>query len=202
MLDFLGPELFGLVLAGGESLRMGFDKGTAVYPKLSSLTQEMRHFWTLERFCKKTFLSVRKNQKSESLSDVLFDDPALSGGPGAGILSAHLHEPRAAWLVLACDFPFADREAVGDLVNQRQGSGVSTAYRNGEGIIEPLYAIWEPETLGYFLEKFKKGEKSCRRALEETGAFGIYPKNPKTLINVNSPEEVRRFSELAAFSGS
>jgi molybdopterin-guanine dinucleotide biosynthesis protein A len=42
------PILLGLILDGGESKRMGTDKGSLVYHKLSPLEQRQRHLKAFE----------------------------------------------------------------------------------------------------------------------------------------------------------
>lgn len=187
------PILLGLVLDGGESRRMGTDKGSLIYHKLSPLEQRARHIKSFKTLGIPAYVSSK--QPSENF-DVIPDLKDLFGGPGAGILSAHRFRPEAAWLVIACDFPFADLTAIGTLISQRKGDGFSTAYKHPDDTVEPLFAIWEPKTLEYFFGQFKMGNKSPRKALEETQAATRIPENPKTLVNINSPIEAQAFPEL------
>jgi molybdopterin-guanine dinucleotide biosynthesis protein A len=181
--------LLGLVLAGGESCRMGRDKATLIYSELSPLEQYQRHILSFESFNIETFLSCGRTKKYFSSQKVILDHKDFTGGPGAGLLSAHLFRKEAAWLVVACDFPFSDSKALSDLLLNRRANGVSTAYKNSKGVIEPLFAIWEPETLDFFLGKFKKGNKSPRDILEKTSCHTLHPHNSKVLVNINSPLE-------------
>jgi molybdopterin-guanine dinucleotide biosynthesis protein A len=190
------PILLGLILDGGESKRMGTDKGSLVYHKLSPLEQRQRHLKAFESLDILAYVSSGVFKKPSENFNIIPDHKDFTGGPGAGILSAHLFRPEAAWLVIACDFPFADIQAMRDLISQRRGNGFSVAYKHPDSTVEPLFAIWEPETLVHFLGQFKMGDKSPRKALEQTQAITSVPENLRTLVNINSPLEAQAYPEL------
>lgn len=99
--------LFGLLLAGGRSTRMGRNKASMVIGA-DGLNQGQRAVQGLLPVCQKVFLSLRDAQTApegcEHL-EIVRDNPSISG-PLAGILAAFEREPDAAWLVMACDLPF------------------------------------------------------------------------------------------------
>lgn len=194
------PELLGLVLAGGESLRMGRDKGLLVYEQLSPLAQRVRATRLLEECGLTTYLSCRQKNHDTANVKVIYDQPQFDfenhAGPGIGILSAHLFKPEAAWLVLACDFPFADIQSIDYLIQQRHAEGRPTAYQHFDETTEPLFTIWEPETLVEFLRVYRDGYQSPRRTLEKENVYLVKPNHAKILVNINSPVEAQHFSEL------
>lgn len=192
------PKLYGLVLAGGQSRRMGQDKSQMIYMNFSHASQRQRAASMLEAVGLKTFISCRLQQvqATDDPKKIILDNPSLEGGPAVGILSAYIFEPAAAWLVLACDFPWMDTDTIKELQNQRHANGIATATKNPEQITEPLFAIWEPETLADFFKKFQQGFKSPQKNLEENKASIIQIKSPKALININTPEQAKKYSEL------
>jgi len=175
---------------------MGTDKGSLVYHRLSPLEQRARYLKAFEVLNIEAYVSTKAAKVTAGQDKIIPDHKDLVGGPGAGILSAHLFKPEAAWLVIACDFPFADTRAIKDLISHRKGNGFSTAYKHPDNTVEPLFAIWEPETLAHFYGQFKMGHKSPRKALEETQAVTSIPENFRTLININSPLEAQAYPEL------
>ena len=192
--------LNGLVLLGGLSSRMGMDKGSLVYPpstgNVRGAEQRRRCFDLLELVCEKTFVSCRAEKASEHANDFpVITDSVRGEGPGAGILSAAKQFPEAAWLVLACDFPFADEEAVGFLAKHRSHERPATVYAEDLHLIEPLFAIWEKPALEELAKGFEAGDWSPRRALERVdqrlGCERLQPPVRRALVNVNSPEDSR-----------
>ncbi len=178
---------------------MGEDKSQLVYPKLSREPQRVKLVQLLESSGLGSFLSCRAEQPpSESLftGKIIFDREELIGGPGVGILSAHLAHPEVNWLVLACDFPFASKSAIEKLLQTYADQKKSVCYRHEDGTIEPLFSIWSTADLQYFHIQFLAGSKSPKRALEERGVFSILPLEEKILENINSPREAAAHAEL------
>src|ERR1700687_5122815 len=94
------PNLFGLVLAGGRSVRMGRDKGSIVY---HGVDQRSYCHQLLTPYCQKVFISCRKDQSSLlSPGQLPVFDLEKDLGPAGGLLSAHQFNPSVSWIVLAC----------------------------------------------------------------------------------------------------
>jgi molybdopterin-guanine dinucleotide biosynthesis protein A len=175
------PPLYGLVLAGGFSSRMGRDKGSLIY---HGLDQRSHCAELLRPFCDDVFVSLREEQKdlaSLTLKPV-FDQQKI--GPASGLLAAFEKNPKAAWLVLACDMPFVTSDSVKTLVNHRNPACAATVYTLSG--IEPLFAIWEPAALAHLKNETLRGKSSPRRALE-TLTCELIPGNPSILRSVNAP---------------
>jgi len=143
-LQLAKPPLKGLVLAGGQSLRMGHDKGAVNWHGT-----EQRYYMAdmLAEFCSDVYLSCRTEQiETFDTRYQAIEDTFTGLGPFGAILSAFRHDPNSAWLVVACDLPLLDRLALQNLVDNRDASAVATAYKNEEeGFPEPLITIWEPK---------------------------------------------------------
>src|ERR1035437_38083 len=98
------PKIFGLILAGGYSRRMGQDKALLEFHG----KPQIKHIYDLlHKYCSKVFLSKRKYQKAyHGIASINDSDEFSHQGPLAGILSAMKKYPDADWLVVACDLPF------------------------------------------------------------------------------------------------
>ena len=107
--------LHGLVLAGGESRRMGRDKATLHY---GGRTQLDAAFEIVSRHCEQAWISVRAAQAHDPVRAALprIVDGVVGQGPIAGIAAAQAAHPDAAWLVVACDLPFLDDTTLDHLV--------------------------------------------------------------------------------------
>ena len=192
------PELLGLVLAGGQSQRMGQDKSLMIYPEISSLSQRERLLWDLEAVGIKSFISCRIDQVAEKdlQQKIILDRSEFQGGPGVGLLSAHLKFPESAFLVVACDFPWLGQTEFNELLTARDSHGSSVATQHPDNTLEPLFAIWEPETLKLFLTEFKKGNRSPQKLLQQTKCKIFSVKNQKALTNINTKDEVEAHEQL------
>ena len=112
--------IYGLVLAGGKSRRMGQDKALLSRNGKSQLRSMVE---LLEGHVDRVFVSTRSDQQDEperrqfeQIVDRYFDM-----GPAAGILSAMEEHPDVDWLVVACDLPNIDDRTIRFLLDNRAG---------------------------------------------------------------------------------
>lgn len=180
------PKIYGLVLSGGKSTRMGNDKGLIHY---HGIPQREYLYKLLEVACDTVFLSVRGEQKEELEAgfNYIVDDNNYRG-PLNGILSAHTKHPNVSWLILACDLPLIDKEAIYILISKRDRSKIATAYATKESRLpEPLIAIWEPQGLLAAIKYMETAKGSCpRKFLINADVKIIYPEKDDVLYNANS----------------
>lgn len=188
------PPVTGLVLAGGESRRMGRDKAAI---KVDGATQLERTAALLSRRLPAVFVGVRESQRSEPLRarfPQVLDAPPPPGvelsGPIAGLLGAFAARPDHAWLVVACDLPRLDDAAIADLLAGRDAASVATAFTSAhDGLPEPLCAIWEPAAAAKLLAHVAGGNLCPRKFLLRNGAT-LLPARASVSVNVNTPAEL------------
>ncbi|UOY06631.1 NTP transferase domain-containing protein [Muricauda sp. SCSIO 64092] len=189
------PRLYGLILSGGQSNRMGNDKGLLTY---HGKPQREYLFELAEGFCDNVYFSARQDQL-QSFPDHMpvITDQNTYRGPFNGILSAHSAHPNVAWLVLACDLPLLDKKGLYELVSHRNQDKVATAFSaKGSGLPEPLIAIWEPQALVAAKEYLKTVQSSCpRKFLINSDIQLVEPSQEDFLFNANSMEEYQLAKE-------
>jgi molybdopterin-guanine dinucleotide biosynthesis protein A len=180
------PTLRGLVLAGGKSARMGEDKGLIDY---HGKPQREYVFELLEKAGIESFMSCRQEQESE-ISFPTISDKFVGMGPFGAILSAFQFDPNAAWLVIACDLPFANESTLSQLINNRNASKVGTAFYNPETEFpDPLLTIYEPKAYATMLQFLALGYSCPRKVLINSETEIIQLTDSKVLRNINTPEE-------------
>ena len=183
------PVLNGLVLAGGKSERMGFDKGS-----FSWHGKEQRYYAAdlLKQLCKEVFISCRNEQQKEidpSYATIL--DTFTGLGPFGAILSAFREKPDSSWLVIACDLPLLSEKTLNYLVDNRNTSAIATAFKSGnDGFPEPLIAIWESKSYPVLLSFLAQGYSCPRKVLINSDITLLNVPNPDDLTNVNTPEQL------------
>lgn len=181
--------VYGLVLCGGKSTRMGEDKGAIVY---HDRPQRDYLYGLLSEVCSRTFYSVREDQVSSLPEGVdHIPDNDKYKGPYNGLLSAFEAYPDTAWMVMACDLPLMHTEALKQLRAERDMGKVATAFATGESRLpEPLAAIWEPEGLRQSLDYLAGGNGTCpRKFLINADTKLVFPADEAVLINANSRED-------------
>lgn len=184
------PPLYGLVLAGGKSLRMGRDKGLIDY---HGMPQREYAYRLLSKVCQKTFLSVRPEQVEEIPASLKpLPDVMLGLGPYGAILSAFQAHPDKAWLILACDLPLADAAALDYLISHRNPSKMATAFQSPvSDFPDPLLTIWEPKSYLPLLQFLAQGYSCPRKALINSDIELLKAPVGDWLKNVNTEEELR-----------
>jgi molybdopterin-guanine dinucleotide biosynthesis protein A len=189
------PRMNGLVLAGGKSERMGKDKGLIEY---HGLPQREYVYELLESFTEQTFMSCRPEQQEEFREDFnVLPDSILGLGPFGAIVSAFREHPNHAWLVVACDIPLIDKEAIIQLIDGRNPSKAATAFLNEETTFpDPLVTIWEPKAYPELLHFLSLGYSCPRKVLINTNTEILEPNDPQVLLNANSPEEYQQVVEI------
>lgn len=181
--------VYGLILSGGKSTRMGNDKGLIAY---HGIPQRQYLYQMAKRFCSEVFYSIRAGQETDFDNNVNFImDRDEYRGPLNGILSAHKTQPDVAWLILACDLPLFDEFALKDLLKARDSKRTATAYATRKSNLpEPLVAIWEPNGLKKVMDYMRTAKSSCpRKFLINSNVKLVYPKNDEVLYNANTLEE-------------
>ena len=154
-------QLLGVVLCGGESRRMGKDKG--LMPTMDSIWAK-RIGAKLEMLNLAVVYSI--SQQQEELYRPHFDNGHLitdlptAMGPLKGLLSVCFRFPRNDFLVVACDMPDLRQDTLRLLFDAYQNGGNDFyAFQIGE-FYEPLCAVYT--AIG--LNKIHKGSEQNKLA--------------------------------------
>ena len=185
----MSAPLYGLVLAGGRSSRMGQDKAAL---RVGGRSQLEHATALLAPHVARVFVSVRRDQRADPLRAGFeqIEDSREDLGPIAGIIAAQERFPQSAWLVLACDLPLLDAATLAFLVNARAPERLATAFRSShDALPEPLCAVWEPASRAAVAAYVARGKNCPRKFLLGADVHLIDEPNPRALDNANTPEE-------------
>ena len=182
--------IYGLVLAGGESRRMGRDKALLVRDGHSQLAHIAA---LLESITERVYVSSRQEQQ---------DDPERSRfenivdryegiGPIAGILSAMDTHPNADWLVVACDLPNIDEPTLSFLIEKAKQKQPFTAFKsNYDGLPEPLCELYRCGSDAIIRRFVEDGIVCPRKILMRSDTLLLEQPNPVALDNINTPDDL------------
>ena len=181
-----GVPIKGLVFTGGKSIRMGTDKSHIDY---HGLPQYQYLYQLLEDVLGSAYLSCHPDRIPDGHWNIV-EDVMPDIGPLSGLLAAFQKHPDHAWLAVACDLPFLNKEALSYLLDKRDATKLATCfYDESTGMPEPMIAIWEPAVYPYLVDQSKKG-MSLRKILLQPEVLLLQPLDPRILVNANTPEEM------------
>ena len=154
--------MLGIILCGGQSSRMGSDKG---------LLKLEANNWAQTAINKMSVLnipvkiSVNSKQYPDytdvfSSTDLITDDTTLQlRGPLLGVLSSHIKFPVEDLFILACDMPLMEPSLLDILYTKYQQEFAFNAYVfTNEGEPEPLCGIYKAKGLSIILEMLVSGQ--------------------------------------------
>ncbi len=174
------PPLNGLILAGGESTRMGQDKASLKYygKEHSLYILDM-----LKPYVENNFLSKKENKEK---APNIIADQFFNLGPFGAICSAFMHNPNKAYLVFATDLPYINKALIEKIITQRDPSKLATAVKGKKAKFpEPLICIWEPKAYPVLLQYLSQGI-SCPRKILINEDIKILEVDDKYITNVNN----------------
>jgi len=182
--------VYGLVLAGGESRRMGRDKALLQHDTQSQLA------WLvglLEDHVERVFVSTRASQRDDPerrrFRQII--DKYEQMGPLAGILSAQEEYPDADWIVVACDLPNVDAATIAYLLEHRSTEHPFSAFISShDGLPEPLCACYRAGSIGVLREFAAQGIHCPRKILIRSDTHLLKQPHPHALDNVNTPDDL------------
>ncbi|MEM9835759.1 MAG: NTP transferase domain-containing protein [Bacteroidota bacterium] len=181
------PMVKALILAGGQSTRMGSDKASLVYRNQQAEAERLADY--CESLGLTTFFSLREPTESYYGRPVV-PDRFVGLGPMGAIASAFLSDPESAWLVLACDLPLLEREHIQLLLSYRDARQYATAVKGAsQPFPEPLIAIYEPRAYARLLHFLSIGYACPRKLLINSDIAPVEFKNESPLTNANTPAE-------------
>lgn len=184
------PAIYGLVLAGGRSLRMGRDKGLIIY---NDKPQREYIAALLHKFCAQVFVSCKTKEYIPAALNPLPDHFELES-PLNGILSAFESNNSVAWLTVPVDMPYVDETALAYLVKHRDTTKMVTCFVDSDGKQpEPLLALWEAKAAAPLKIYYESGGISPREFLKQQNILLLQPPDKRIHYNINTPDELDDF---------
>ena len=198
---FAPIETAGVVLAGGRSTRMGFDKALA---PLAGRPLVAHVAARLAPQVDALFLNANRDATrfAELRCAIVADAaPNADGGPLAGVASAlrHAQSLGAQWLATApCDAPFLPLDLVARLAAAAGESGAPLAVVATASGLEPMFALWSTALADEVAAALAAGDGGPRRLMARLGAAQALFADADAFANLNTPEE---FAAAAARLG-
>ncbi|MEO6287180.1 MAG: molybdenum cofactor guanylyltransferase [Dyadobacter sp.] len=190
--------LYGLVICGGSSARMGTDKSALVY---YDKPQHDHVHDLLALFCEKVIISCNKEQyiSLKTSNEKIADLAEYSGhGPISGLLTAFHAFPEHHFLVAGCDYPFLNKKELELFLTKTKRDSAAAAFYNQDDKYEPLLAWYSKEAGPLLKQHFNQNEFSLQHFLKKHNAERYVPQSEKVVTSVDTPEEFRRVKAILA----
>ncbi|NJM24978.1 MAG: molybdenum cofactor guanylyltransferase [Bacteroidia bacterium] len=178
----------GLILAGGHSRRMGFDKSGIHYHGHAQVAHLQA---MLRNFSDQVYVSVGRHTGPDQ---GLIVDHYPFETPLNGIASAFLHDSSKAWMAVAVDMPLMSEQAISYLLQHRDNKKLATCFFDSEGRHpDPMCALWETGAHAPMLAYIEKGGMSPREFLMNHDVHLLHTPDPAVLTNINTPAELEQY---------
>jgi molybdopterin-guanine dinucleotide biosynthesis protein A len=177
-------EVAGIILAGGQSRRMGVDKAALIIDGRSVLD---RTIGALRELTGEVIVAGR---------DVPFagvrsvPDAAPDSGPLGGLIAALRATTAPLVLVVGCDMPALDIRALRAMLMPAPGHDAVVPRHDGQ--IHPLHAVYARSVLPIAEEQLAAGDFRLRHFLARLTVCWLDVTDQafaRSLTNVNTPEE-------------
>ncbi len=191
-------RLLGVVLCGGQSSRMGEDKGLITSGDTNWSKQAVTR---LKHLNIRVVVSINEAQQEDYKtifkSEKLIVDHMDVHGPLRGLLSVHSKFPSYDLIVMACDLPDIKQETLIYLkciYEEKVGEHDFLVFSN-KGQLEPLVGVYSSEGLSKIFKLFLAGalEKHSMKYVLENGntyATELTQEQTKEFRNYNYKEDV------------
>ena len=190
----------GVILAGGQSRRMGRDKLSL---EVGGETLIQRVTQALSRRCNEVILAGRSENVPNGVR--LVHDARPGEGPLAGMESSFEEARFPLVFVAAGDMPFLSGELISHFLEELVRGETQAVVPRCGGRLHPLCAAYERSVVPQVRSALDEGVRSVREfvgrlervAYVEEAEIRPFGDPDVLLMNVNSPEDLRQARELA-----
>lgn len=194
-------HITGIILAGGESTRMGQDKASIEMGGVSLVKKNVDLF---RRLFGDVIVISKKTGRFGELGCREVRDSFPQQGAMIGLLTGLRESGTEYIFVTACDMPFLKEKVIELIIKKGEGFDVSLPVISGKQ--NPLHAIYSKRCYRKVLAFMEKEGKSLNRFINELPQDKVRIVTEKeireidpdalSLFNMNTPEEYEKAKEI------
>jgi len=185
-------KITGVILAGGQSSRMGTDKGLMLLnsePMISYLIKLLKPIV-------EEVIIVAKSEKYKVFGLSVFPDKMALKGPVGGIYSGLFHSNTEKVFVVSCDTPFITQELVQLIIDADNGNDVVISKHNDK--LEPLIGLYSKNGMDVFKNCIDQDKLKLIKVLDrlDTKIIDLDKSEVDSSVfyNINTPIEFKNAS--------
>jgi molybdopterin-guanine dinucleotide biosynthesis protein A len=186
---------YGLVVAGGQSSRMGVDKGLLNY---NGQPQRYHIYDMLVEVCGEAYISCNKEQAASipPKYNIIIDAPEYEGiGPMGGILSAFKAHPIRSFLAIGCDYPSLTERHLLLLYNKLVLGYTVSFFNTGSNLYEPLLSGYQYDIACQLKQQFRNLDYSLQSFFRCTNVQKIEMSCADIPKSIDTPEEALKWNQ-------
>lgn len=192
-------DVTGVILAGGKSTRMGYNKALALLNGKPLIEFVLEN---LEEVTQSVMLSVGSDS-FEYKGALVVPDLYPDLGPLGGIYSALKFSRTNLNLILSCDMPLVSASFLALLANEaRQHQAAVTLPVDKDGYWQPLCAVYRKDALSALHEALLSADLSLLKVVREIDSWVLpyQESNPvfhnMSFLSINSPDTLIQAKSL------
>jgi len=179
-----------IVLAGGDSSRMGQDKSFLFADNLPMIEKIVRQ---LTGHFREIVIGANDIEKYRFLNLPVVPDMEKGKGPLMGIYSTLLCSKHEINFVVACDIPDLNMDYVKELIRQAKCHEIVVPTW-GDGKFEPLFAVYNKSILDKVKKMLDNGQRKISLLFESTDVQYLpIPDAGKWYKNLNTREDYKNY---------
>jgi molybdopterin-guanine dinucleotide biosynthesis protein A len=197
--EHLTKEGTALILCGGKSRRMGFDKSDILINgvPLIKITYEN----LMEEF-EEVILVADKKDKFSNCDYKVVEDVYKECGPLGGIYSGLINSSSSYSFVIACDMPFISRGYIKYMKSIMKIEQPDCVVSLKNGFIEPFYSLFKRDMAGNIEKslassRYKTSEviRACNSHFVDEETIRQYAGERDIFTNMNYTDELKILSQ-------
>ncbi len=188
-------DICAVILAGGHSRRMGFNKALLRingFPLVENLTR------LAGPLVERVIISANDPAPYRFLSVPIVPDLFPGQGPLAGIHSAMCATPHALYLILACDLPAMTAELLSRLIRSSVGWDAAVP-RTRDGQIHPLSAVYRRTCLDTLDRSIRSGRNKVQDFIQDSQLRVRWLDADRTSSDDSALRNINDISDLQAY---
>ncbi|KPU44075.1 putative molybdenum cofactor guanylyltransferase [Oxobacter pfennigii] len=159
-----------IILCGGKSSRMGFDKST-IRVGGKFLIEKIAH--GLEKVFNEIIMVAENKNKFGSIPYRVTEDYIKGFGPAAGIYTG-LNEASSYYtFVIACDMPFVNIDYIKYMMNIIENHNPDCVITRKGKWIEPLHSFYSKKLIDSFKENIDNNQLQLYKILEKHDVYYV-----------------------------
>jgi molybdenum cofactor guanylyltransferase len=186
----------GIILAGGKSSRMGYDKGLAMVngDRMIELV-----YASLKQVVDKVII-IANTDSYNFLNLPVFEDEFKDKGPIGGIYTGLFHSTTEKNVIVACDMPFVTPQLLVHLLEHIGNNQIVVP--SFDGNIEPLCGFYKKEILEQVEELIGMDVLPVHKAIQFFDYLTLKINseninNATVFTNINRPEDIQQLETSA-----